>query len=276
MMKILRAGLPGIFVLVLSTLGFTYTSYASVLINDMTAARDEGAGLSSGFIGTGSGNGNFEIIICGIDAAAENPFSLPFPGSWDELNNSACQGPLCQLGIWAREVSSIQSEEINCSWLNGSSAFVAASIRYSNVDTEDPIIDMACSEFIDGNYVIDPVSSEPGAQLVNIQMLVTTGGVGEPFVDFSSTSGVANSAVEIGEGRLLGLGANSSLDPGGAGFEGVEFPPFTDVYNTRICVLTLRPAVRSIPTIGEWGLIAMAGILGMAAFMVLRRRQAAA
>ncbi len=275
-MKILRSGLPGIFALVLSTLGFAYVSNAAVLISDMTVARDEGAGLNSGSIDTGSGSGNFEIILCGIDVAAENPFSLPFPGSWDELNNSVCQGPLCQLGIWAREVSSTQSEGINCSWLNGSGAFVAATIRYSNVDTEDPIIDMACSEFIDGNYVIGPVGSEPGAQLVNIQLLVTTGGVGEPFVNFSSTSGVANSAVEIGEGRLLGLGANSNLDPGGAGFEGVEFPPFTDVYNTRICVLTLRPAVQSIPTISEWGLIAAAALMGVAGYIVARKRKAAA
>jgi hypothetical protein len=33
---------------------------------------------------------------------------------------------------------------------------------------------------------------------------------------------------------------------------------------------------RNVPTLSEWGLIAMAGILGIAGFMVIRRRKATA
>jgi len=35
------------------------------------------------------------------------------------------------------------------------------------------------------------------------------------------------------------------------------------------------PVTRAVPTLSEWGLIAMAGILGLVGFMVLRRRKAA-
>ncbi|MCH7519374.1 MAG: IPTL-CTERM sorting domain-containing protein [Candidatus Dadabacteria bacterium] len=35
-------------------------------------------------------------------------------------------------------------------------------------------------------------------------------------------------------------------------------------------------AVTPIPTLSEWGLIAMAGILGIVGFMVLRRRKVTA
>jgi hypothetical protein len=34
-----------------------------------------------------------------------------------------------------------------------------------------------------------------------------------------------------------------------------------------------RPPVSNVPTLSEWGLIAMASILGIVGFMVIRRRQ---
>ncbi|HSC34881.1 MAG TPA: IPTL-CTERM sorting domain-containing protein [Thermodesulfobacteriota bacterium] len=36
------------------------------------------------------------------------------------------------------------------------------------------------------------------------------------------------------------------------------------------------PIVSNIPTLSEWGLIAMAGILGIAGFIIIRRRKAVA
>lgn len=40
--------------------------------------------------------------------------------------------------------------------------------------------------------------------------------------------------------------------------------------------VTPPPAPEQIPTLSEWGLIAMAGILGLAGLLVARRRKAAA
>lgn len=44
--------------------------------------------------------------------------------------------------------------------------------------------------------------------------------------------------------------------------------------DTDLCELI--PVVSNIPTLNEWGLIAMAGILGIAGFLIIRRRKAAA
>ncbi len=48
---------------------------------------------------------------------------------------------------------------------------------------------------------------------------------------------------------------------------------------TGLCVsndIPTPPEPSNIPTLGEWGLIAMAGILGIAGFLFMRRRKAAA
>jgi len=49
-----------------------------------------------------------------------------------------------------------------------------------------------------------------------------------------------------------------------------------DLSNQRIQVFSQPQAFNvniSIPTLSEWGLIAMAGILGIVGFMVIRRRK---
>ncbi len=42
------------------------------------------------------------------------------------------------------------------------------------------------------------------------------------------------------------------------------------------CISDIAPSTASIPTLGEWGMIAMAGVLGIAGYIVARRRKAAA
>jgi len=38
-------------------------------------------------------------------------------------------------------------------------------------------------------------------------------------------------------------------------------------------IVFFTPLPRNVPTLSEWGLIAMAGILGLVGFMVIRRRK---
>jgi hypothetical protein len=57
--------------------------------------------------------------------------------------------------------------------------------------------------------------------------------------------------------------------------------PFCDIENitTGECNETIglcTEAPAAIPTLSEWGLIAMAGVLGIVGFMVLRRRKVTA
>lgn len=53
---------------------------------------------------------------------------------------------------------------------------------------------------------------------------------------------------------------------------GTFFPDDTCNQTTNMC----QGEVTDVPTISEWGLIAMAGILGIVGFMVIRRKQATA
>ncbi len=47
--------------------------------------------------------------------------------------------------------------------------------------------------------------------------------------------------------------------------------------NTYTCTgFKLEPGIRNVPTLSEWGLIAMAGILGIIGFIVIRRRKVTA
>jgi hypothetical protein len=45
---------------------------------------------------------------------------------------------------------------------------------------------------------------------------------------------------------------------------------------TQFVCEPVEPVVSNVPTLSEWGLIAMAGILGLVGFMVLRRRKVTA
>ena len=54
-----------------------------------------------------------------------------------------------------------------------------------------------------------------------------------------------------------------------------------DVVENATCdqetgVCTQIPTVSNIPTLSEWGLMAMAGVLGIAGFIIIRRRKAMA
>jgi len=54
-----------------------------------------------------------------------------------------------------------------------------------------------------------------------------------------------------------------------------------DVVENAFCdqetgVCTQIPTVSNIPTLSEWGLMAMAGVLGIAGFIIIRKRKAVA
>lgn len=40
-----------------------------------------------------------------------------------------------------------------------------------------------------------------------------------------------------------------------------------------MCVSQVSPITSSVPTLSEWGLIAMAGVLGIAGYIIVRRRK---
>lgn len=265
------------FILLTSVFVFSFalakSSHADVLISDMRITGTDGSGQTSGFLDIGSNSFSYELLFCGIESDGNNPFNTPVSGTWTELNNSTCDGPSCHLGIWGRAAGSGQSGDVTCSWADETRAFAAGSIRFEGVDTSDPIIDIACSEFEDGLFTLETLSSEPGAQIVSVQLGVRSGSTESEFVEFTSLSGAIANAINYTDNRILSLGANSRIDPDGEGQEGFAIPPLLDIFETKFCVLSLRMAKRNIPTMSEWGLIATAGIMGILALIVLRKRK---
>ena len=248
-------------------------SRASVLIEDIKVARESGNSLTSGSIESSSAVGNYEIVACGAFADGANPFNPPVPAGWEELVNLECQNPNCQLGVWGRVVNSTQAEEITCSWMDGSAVFVAGTIRYSGVDTENPIIDIVCSERVDGSaFAIDGASSEPGAQILAVNLASFTGADNQ-IVNFDSFDGFFNTSLNVNE-RLLSLGANSNIDLTGAGTEGFIFP-FPENFNTRFCTITIRMLPTEVPTLSEWSYLALVLALGVIGLITIRRRRVA-
>lgn len=267
------------FVLFFAVL-FTEGSIAEPVFDDIRAnpVFDE-EGITSGTIESGDG-GALEMIFCGIPSEGSNPFNLPTPGSWNEINNSTCSLDRCQSGIWWRTTSPGNSEEITCSWGDDSVSLVNGSIRFSNVDQENPIIDYACSEVVGNNLVIDSVSSEPGAALVTVSQFTSGGtipGGGDTFTDILSEGsivGFLSGAVGDNEDNIL-LTVEAGIDEDGEGFSGVTVPIGETEQGFKLCLITIRMQTETIPTMSEWGFLAVAVFMGAAGVWYLRRRQTA-
>lgn len=185
----------------------------------MTVNSRSDPGFTTSNIGIGPGQGDYDLVVCSIETDGANPFELPTPGNWNELDNGTCVDPDCQLGIWGRANLNPVAEDINYSWQDDTRGFVAGSIRYSGVDTINPIIDMVCSEVDGQELVIDSLSSEPGAQIVVFQTIRTTGNQSEEFVSFDSNLGLFVLSREYDQNQRMLLLGTTIPDETGAGLE---------------------------------------------------------
>ena len=81
-----------------------------------------------------------------------------------------------------------------------------------------------------------------------------------------------------GGGGWFGGGAGTGAGGGSSFIDGVENGITTPGVREGdgLVIIKFTPGPRPIPTLSEWGLIAMAGVLGFIGIMVLRRRKAAA
>ncbi len=90
--------------------------------------------------------------------------------------------------------------------------------------------------------------------------------------------GIINISMDASE-TYENLEITSRVCTGNFGMLG-ENSPFGDLVNDTGLVtefkLTVLPRISNVPTLSEWGLIAMAGILGLVGFMVIRRRKVTA
>ena len=123
----------------------------------------------------------------------------------------------------------------------------------------------------------------PGGDGVEFPFDLTVDGSGpSPFslLGGQSDGGPFFSAVTVTELPLNGwkLSDIECDSVGATGFEIAEngFTATCDGGGLVTCTFFNERAVSNIPTLPEWGLIAMAGVLGIAALLVIRRRKATA
>ena len=253
-------------------------SGAAVLIEDI--GTGSGASLNpfnSDITTMASGEaGNYVLLVCSTTADGPNSFLEPSPGDWTLLHEGVCPTGICIQGIWGRFVDAPDGVDTTCSWTQGRFAFSGGTIRYSGVDPENPIINIACSTGTSDPAVAPSIFTEAGSQVAR-------------FVT-SSLVEDNNDQVDIEQSEFTGFGVNATGGDGinvrtqarsrlffDTGPTGVELFNITfGESHWTACTIGLRMAVTPIPTMSEWGFMAVAAFMGAAGVWYLRKRQARA
>lgn len=271
-------------VFILSLVLFSFGSFADVLVEDADSDTevDMNMAFNSADIGTGSGLvGDYVLLVCSISPFFQDPpvFSNPTPGDWEELDTGLCGGgTTCSHGIWGSFIDSPANEEITCSWDDAGNVFAAGTFRYNNVDTDDPIIDVACQSGTGNDAIAPSIETEAGSQVVRIFTYFNLDGT--PTSDSNSNTDTEGqfSAFATTTFQNVSLRGTTDFSPvaeatGEANnFSGTE-PQW------RACTIALRmapDAPSAVPTMSEWGLISFATFAGIAGLWYLRRRQVTA
>jgi len=273
--------------IVLTSLIFSIKTFADVRIVDI---EDSASFLTTGAtIETGEGSeGNYVVLVCTISNPVDNEFDMPTPLNWTLLDDDDCGGPLCTNGIWGGIVDDSDNQEITCSWDNETELFAAASIRYSGVDINEPLIDQDCNTGSGAILTAPSVETEAGSQVLRVFTFGAIVDEDEPEESDTtnqllSTKNVPGSIeedfeVEVsGFGKTIVIAVESQLagKSGPTGEEVADLSEDIDSVDWKACTIAIRmiPA-EQVPTVSEWGLITMAGILGAIGIIVLRRKRA--
>ncbi len=175
--------------IVVSFLILPFNAHSDVLVKDTRIneiATQVPPSISSGDIETGDGEArNYVVLVCANDNGSGNNFNTPIPNGWTELDEGLCDGIYCAHGIWGGFADTPNSEMITCSWNPNSILFVAGSIRYTGVDLDNPIIDVACDSGSGSPLVAPSVESVSGSQVLRI---FTWGAMSNPSVTNNSIS----------------------------------------------------------------------------------------
>ena len=252
--------------------------------NDNANSQESPPGFNQGTIETGGTTGDtqagdYVVIACSTTIDVSNSFNSPTPDGWTLLDAGACdQGKGCINAIWGKFTDDPNPEVITCDWTEPRAVFVAGSFRYRDVDVNDPIIDIACNAGSGETAVAPSIFVEPGAQLAGIVTFNLDENIfleeGSPitYAEFEALAQAFICSME--EDQNVGIsgitGTTFSPGPSGEGFFDIGVPA-----DWRACTLAIRMQPTAIPTLSEWGLMAMAGVLGIAGLLVVRRRKAA-
>jgi len=116
---------------------------------------------------------DFEILTCTTTSTGSNFFFDPSPDVFTNLDSGSCDATnqgvgTCVLGLWQRVLSSAGGSENICSWNDPTRAFATASIRWSGVDSTNPIVDEECVTGFGATATAPSVNAEEGSEVVRI------------------------------------------------------------------------------------------------------------
>ena len=277
---------------IISIIALVYTNQANAVVRvvDVTQTEiDEFPAFTSAEVDTvdngfASEPEDYSLLFCATEDSfpGSNSFNAPAPDGWTELDNTRCAEDGCISGIWGKFTGTEDNVPTTCSWVDPQNVFVGGSFRYADVD-DDPIIAIACQSGSGVPVATAPsIITEPGSHVVRA-------------VTFSVSGGGINCLMEVeaqgvGTSRDLNLCANAEIanillnaitetdfEGGPTGEYEVELPGVETDW--RACTIGIRmfsPGPRPIPTMSEWGFMAVAVFMGIAGIWFLRRRTASA
>lgn len=247
----------------------------------LSAPADARIALTGGGIGNGAdfdgtegtvellndAPGNLDIVACSTFSSGANNFLTPIPGGWSPAAESSCGGGSCILGVYTRPAGEGLAET-TCRWTQNTDVFTAAILRYSGADADDPIIASACQSGISGNITAPSVTTEANSTVLHA---IAIGGDQLLQPNQEIVEAIFTSVAVSTSGQFSFIVGISSYFP---------IAEETDVFILPIgipvpwtaCTIALRGAITPIPTMSEWGLMAFAGIAGIASLLVIRRR----
>jgi IPTL-CTERM motif len=212
----------------------------------------------------------FELALCGLNDGNIN-FNPPQPDGWKQEINEKCLSGDCQTGVWSR-LAEDGNNAVFFSWTNV--AFGDCNILpFSGVDTESPIINHSCVSGFGTILTAPSIITEANSAVIRSFVLnESTGAI--PFGNLGQFFGSASSNQT--DFSFFGV-IDTQLLAGDTGTE--VYTDFFPPAQWHACTIALRmdvPEPRPIPTLSEWGLIAMAGLIGVIGLLALKRRKVAA
>ncbi len=231
---------------------------------------------NEGPISIGPGNtGDFEILMCTTFSDGDNFFNEP-PAGFETLDAGECGGPGdCILGILTGFAPSSSPSDILCSWVDITQVYGGGSFRYSGVDRDNPVIDVACESGPGSPATAPSVITEPNSAVIRVAAFgsVLAGVVVQPdqVEEGSFTSAqISNNGQAI---EIRGL-SFSYEEVGPTGTLDIPFSFLPGSSGWRACTIAIRMARTNIPTLSEWGMIAAAtGLMIVGVYFAVRRRK---
>ena len=266
---------------ILALFAFIAFSDANAVVSVVDAtgtAIGEFPAFNSGEVDTVSGNyevgpGDYSLLFCSTESVPQDPnsFNPPAPNGWTELDNGTCGNSGCAGGIWGKFTDTAENVPTECSWEDAYFVFVGGTLRYEGVDRDDPIIDIACQSGVGPEAIAPSIVTEPGSHVVRAATYSNNGfqcPVQLEEITVGSLELCATAEIDNIEINAFSI---TDLEGGPTGEATLDLPLADTTW--RACTIGIRMTKRNIPTMSEWGFIAVAAFMGAAGVWYLRRKQ---